>query len=343
MDVLVIGGTGFIGPFLIRQLAGIGYSVGVFHRGQSQADLPAEHIHGDWHDLPKLNLRADIVVDLILASGAQAKELMASFHGRARRIVVASSADVYRACGILHRLEEGLPDPVPLTEESPLRSKPQTYPREQIEMIKKMVPWWDDAYDKIEVEKAIMNDPDLPGTVLRLPMIYGPGDYARRFHPVLKRIDDGRPFILYEQGWAAWRAPRAYVENVGAALRLAVANEEAAGRIYNVAEAPAYSELEWARKIAAATQWKGEFMVLPNDRTPEHLKPPGNTAQHWELDSTRIRWELGYREVVPLDEAIRRTIVWERANPPREFTPHPFDYAAEDAAIAGQSNGIDPS
>jgi nucleoside-diphosphate-sugar epimerase len=44
MDVLVIGGTGFIGPFLIRQLAGIGYSVGVFHRGQSQADLPAEHI-----------------------------------------------------------------------------------------------------------------------------------------------------------------------------------------------------------------------------------------------------------------------------------------------------------
>jgi nucleoside-diphosphate-sugar epimerase len=343
MDVLVIGGTGFIGPFLIRQLASIGYSIGVFHRGRSQADLPAEHIYGDWQDLPKLNLRADIVVDLILASGAQAKQLMASFHGRARRVVVASSADVYRACGILHRLEEGPPDPVPLTEESPLRSKPQTYPREQIEMIKKMVPWWDDAYDKIEVEKAIMNDPDLPGTVLRLPMIYGPGDYARRFHPVLKRIDDGRPFILYEQGWAAWRAPRAYVENVGAALRLAVANEEAAGRIYNVAEAPAYSELEWARKIAAATQWKGEFMVLPNDQTPEHLKPPGNTAQHWELDSTRIRCELGYREVVPLDEAIRRTIAWERANPPREFTPHPFDYAAEDAAIARQKNRIDAS
>jgi hypothetical protein len=99
-------------------------------------------------------------------------------------------------------------------------------------------------------------------------MIYGPGDYARRFHPVLKRIDDGRPFILYEQGRAAWRAPRGYVENVAAALRLAVTKEEAAGRIYNVAEAPAYSELEWARKIAAATQWKGEFMVLPNDRTP---------------------------------------------------------------------------
>jgi nucleoside-diphosphate-sugar epimerase len=64
-----------------------------------------------------------------------------------------------------------------------------------------MVPWWDDSYDKIQVEQAIMSDPDLPGTILRLPMIYGPGDYARRFHPVLKRIDDRRAFILYEQGW----------------------------------------------------------------------------------------------------------------------------------------------
>ncbi len=332
----MIGGTGFIGPYLVRQLAAMGHSVRVFHRGKSRPDLPAEHILGDWRDLPQLKPTAEIVVDLILASGAQARELMATFHGRARRVVAASSADVYRACGILHRLEEGPPDSVPLTEESPLRTKPQTYPPEQIEMIKKMVPWWDDSYDKIQVERVIMSDPELAGTVLRLPMIYGPGDYARRFHPVLKRIDDNRRVILYEQGWAAWRAPRGYVENVAAALALAVVNERAAGRIYNVAESPAYSELEWARKIALATGWTGEFMVQPNDRTPEHLKPPGNTAQHWELDSTRIRRELDYREIVALDEAIQRTIEWERANPPGEFNPHPFDYIAEDAAIASQ-------
>jgi nucleoside-diphosphate-sugar epimerase len=149
MDVLVIGGTGFIGPYLVRQLAAMGHSVHVFHRGKSRPDLPAKHIFGDWRDLPKLRPTAEIVVDLILASGEQARELMKTFHGRARRVVAASSADVYRACGILHRLEEGPPDPVPLTEESPLRTKPQTYPREQIEMIKKMVPWWDDSYDKI--------------------------------------------------------------------------------------------------------------------------------------------------------------------------------------------------
>jgi nucleoside-diphosphate-sugar epimerase len=342
MDVLVIGGTGFIGSYLVRQLAAMGCSVGVFHRGKTRPDLPAEHILGDWRDLPRLIPTAEIVVDLILASGQQARELMATFRGRARRVVAASSADVYRACGILHRLEEGPPDPVPLTEESPLRTKTQTYPPEQIEMIKKMVPWWDDSYDKIRVEQAIMSDPQLAGTVLRLPMIYGPGDYARRFHPVLKRIDDNRRVILYEQGWAAWRAPRGYVENVAAALALAVVNERAAGRIYNVAESPAYSELEWARKIALATGWTGEFMVLPYEPAPAHLKPPGNTAQHWELDSTRIRRELGYREIVSLDEAIRRTIEWERANPPGEFNPHPFDYAAEDAAIASQAKHAGP-
>jgi nucleoside-diphosphate-sugar epimerase len=30
-------------------------------------------------------------------------------------------------------------------------------------------------------------------------------------------------------------------------------------------------------------------------------------------DSSKIRRELGYREQVPFDEALRRTIEWERA------------------------------
>jgi hypothetical protein len=48
--------------------------------------------------------------------------------------------------------------------------------------------------------------------------------------------------------------------------------------------------------------------------------------------SERIRKELGYRELLPREEAIHRTIDWERANPPA----HPatqFDYGAEDEAL----------
>jgi nucleoside-diphosphate-sugar epimerase len=202
-------------------------------------------------------------------------------------------------------------------------------------MLQNVFGWLDDEYDKIPVERAILGDPELPGTVLRLPMIYGPGDRLCRFHAVLKRIDDGRRTILFEEGWAAWRSPRGYVENVAAALALAAVCERAAGRVYNVAETPAFSELEWAGKIAAATGWDGELITLPRERMAEHLTPPGNSAQHWEADSSRIRRELGYTEVTPLDEAIRRTIEWERAHPPGEFNPHKLDYAAEDAATAG--------
>lgn len=332
MRILVIGGTGFIGPYVVRRLAGMGHSVAVFHRGNTQADLPAEHIFGGRQDLPKIRPDADVVIDLILSSGMQAQALMEAFRGVAQRVVAASSIDVYRACGILHGTEEGPLEPVPLTENSRLRSKAQTYPPQALKMMQKIFGWLDDFYDKIPVERAVMADPELPATVLRLPMIYGPGDHLHRFHPVLKRIDDGRRVMLLEEGLAAWRAPRGYVENVAAALALAATSERAAGRIYNVAETPAFSELEWARKIAAAAGWDGQFMILPKERAPAHLVMPGNLAQHWEADSTRIREEIGYQETVSLDESIRRTIEWERAHPPGEVNFHKFDYAAEDAA-----------
>ena len=298
-------------------------------------DLPVEHILGDWSDLPALRPQADVVIDMILSSGRQAQELINAFRGIARRVVAISSCDVYRSCAILHRIEEGPLEPVPLTEESAPRSK-QPYPPAQIAKLRQLIPWLDDEYDKIPAEKTVMSDPEIAGTILRLPMVYGPGDFAHRFYPILKRIDDGRYAVILEEGLANWKAPRGFVENVAHAIALAASDDRAAGRIYNVAETPAFSELEWAKKIAAATQWTGQFVILPRDRTPAHLVFPGNSAQHWEVDSSRIRRELGYRETVALDEGIRRTVEWERASPPgpaANLHP-PFDYAAEDAALA---------
>jgi hypothetical protein len=48
--------------------------------------------------------------------------------------------------------------------------------------------------------------------------------------------------------------------------------------------------------------------------------------------SERIRKELGYRELLSREEAIRRTIEWERANPPANPITQ-FDYGAEDEAL----------
>ncbi len=338
MKILLIGGSGFIGPSTVIALLKSGHHVTVFHRGRTSAPAGVEEIFGDRGFLqdhqPEFRRRKfDVVIDFVLSSARQAVQLMDTFRGIAGRMVALSSMDVYRAIGVFHRLESGELQKLPLTEDSDLRTSRNVYSPEALKTTRQVYSWVDDEYDKIPVEQAVLSEPKLPGTVLRLPMIYGPGDPLHRFYQILKRIDDGRRQIILADGVAAWRTPRGYVEDVGAAIALAATSPRSTGKIYNVCEAESFSELEWAQKIAGAAGWSGEFIVLSPDQAPKHLLSAGNTAQHLVASSDRIRQELGYRELVPREEAFCRTIDWERANPPA----HPlaqFDYAAEDAALA---------
>ena len=337
MRLLIIGGTGFIGRHLVPRLIAAGHEVAVVRRSD-EAVLPAgaRPIQADRRELPRHGaaLRAfapDVVVDLILSSGRQAADLVTLFAGCAQRVVGITSADVYRATAVLHGFDTGALEPLPLTEDSPLRQAAQTYPASQMEMLKRVFGWLDDEYDKVAVESALRGRADLPATILRLPMIYGPGDQLHRLHPIIKRVDDGRPAIYFADAVAAWRGPRGYVENAAAAIAVAATSERAAGRTYNVAERPSFSELEWTRQVTESMGWKGELVVLPMADAPPHLHLPVRLEQHWIVDSSRIRSELGYEEPIPLPEALARTIHWERKNPP-PVNPAAFDYAAEDAA-----------
>lgn len=339
MKILIIGGTGFMGPSTVVHLQNAGHHVTVFHRGKTPLPAGAEEIIGDHHNLsdyrPEFTRRNfDVVIDFILSSGRQARTLIETFRGITRRVVAISSMDVYRAMGILHGTETGPLQELPLTEESELRTNRHTYSPDAMKKVQEMYPWADDEYDKIPVEEAVLGDDRLPGTVLRLPMVYGPGDPLHRFHHILKRMDDGRSHIIFSEDVAAWRTPRGYVENVGAAIAQAATSSQAAGRIYNICEEECFTELEWARKIANSVGWKGEFVVLPREQTPRHLVMPGKIEQHLAGSSERIRRELDYREPAPMDEALRRTIEWERANPPKEPLYAPFKYAEEDEALA---------
>jgi len=338
MKVLVIGGSGFIGPFVVLQLVDAGHDVTVLHRGHAKPVFPeaVRILRGDRNLMPERRQefeRAafDVVVDVILSSEKQARALVETFSGLTGRIVALSSQDAYRAYAVILGTDNGDLEPLPLTEDSALRMNPPYPPGHALKM-QAIFSWLDEDYDKVRVEKALRASTNPPVTILRLPMVHGPGDPLHRLHPILKRIDDGREVLLLDANIANMHSPRGYVEDVAHAIVLATTSPNAAGKTYNIVEEEHFTEMEWMRLVAAAVGWKGEIRVLPTDKTPAHLRLPINSRQDWLVSSGRIRKELGYRETVTRHEALRRTIAWERANPP-SISLAVFDYAAEDAAL----------
>src|SRR5215472_10106542 len=128
MKILLIGGTGLTGPSAAARLRESGHSVTVFHRGKTPAPAGTEHMIGDRQLLGDYRREFgrrnfDVVVDFITTSEAQARQLMDTFRGITGRVVALSSMDVYRAMGIMRGTEPGPLQPLPLTEDSDLRTK----------------------------------------------------------------------------------------------------------------------------------------------------------------------------------------------------------------------------
>ena len=339
MRILVIGGTNFMGPHVVRSLSEQGHEITVFHRGQTQTDLPygVKEIFGDRHSLHEKavelqRLAPDVVLDMIPFTEQDALDVVRIFTGIAHRLVAISSQDVYRAFGRVNGKETGPVESMPITEESALRQNLYPY-RGETQRNQDDPKKWQDDYDKILVERVVMGDAILSGTILRLPMVYGPGDYQHRIFSYLKRMDDKRPAILLDEAEAQWRWTHGYVENVADAIALAVNDERSAGKIYNVGEPFTFTMAEWVEKIGLIAGWQGRIILVPHGRLPEPLRWSINAEQDIVVDSSRIRRELGYAERIDVEEAIRRTITWERANPPKETDPGEFDYAMEDTFL----------
>ncbi len=242
MRILVIGGTRFIGLATVHRLSEQGHEVAVFHHGQMQTNLPmkVQQIIGERERLKAfkktfVDFAPDLVLDMIAAVEQDGHDLIDLCKGLVSRVVLISSQDVYRAYGRVNRTEPGPPDAVPITEDSPLREKLYPYRGLDLPFPANERQRMND-YDKIPIEQYVMNSPDVQGTVLRLPAVYGPNDRQHRFFEFLKRMDDQRPAIILEENFAPWQWTRGYVENVAAAIVLAITNDRAAGRIYNVGE-----------------------------------------------------------------------------------------------------------
>jgi nucleoside-diphosphate-sugar epimerase len=347
MNILILGGTGFIGQHVARLLCETGHAVTVFHRGQTQAAFPAavRFILGDRDKLQASaaalrGLAPEVVIDVNPYTEQEAISAVRVLENVARRYVALSSGDVYRRYGWFHNAGAAPPETHSLTEEAQLRE--ELYPYRAYAPAPDHLMY---NYEKILVERAVMGSSRLAGTVLRLPMVYGPGDRQHRLFPYLKRMDDGRPAILLDERQATWRCTRGHVENVAAAVARAATDERAAGQIYNVGEPDALSEAEWVALLGRVVGWGGRVVRLPPALLPQSAASlPADWGHHLNTNTSRLREQLGFTESVSREEGLRRTVSWERANPPAEVPPGQFDYAAEDAgleALRAQSGGPD--
>lgn len=326
MKALVIGGTGPTGPHIVEGLLERGYEVAVFHRGTHEVALPqcVEHVHGDPH----------FVETLAQSLGERRFDLVVSMYGRLRHIAQVMKDRTSRFIGI-----GGLPYAILVTGAQSPEGVPILIPEtspvftnaEQNRFMYLM------AYSEQVVMEAHQQR-YYEATIMRYPLIYGPRQLAPKEWCIMRRILDGRKQIIIPDGGLRLER-RAYAENAAHAVLLAVDKPEVcAGQIYNVGDEKILSLREWVQIVAGTLGREIELVSLPYVLA-QASRPYAESPHHLVMDISKIKAELGYKDVVPAEEAVRRTVNWYLQNPPppggeiEQRLGDPFDYAAEDRII----------
>ncbi|MFZ0266207.1 NAD-dependent epimerase/dehydratase family protein, partial [Caulobacter sp.] len=259
------------------------------------------------------DLGADTVIDLIAYTQADTLPLLDALSGRIARYVMASSVDVYRNYEGLHR--KGRPTPIwdRLTEEAPLRASRFPYRLAKLRAVGDPQAWMDD-YDKIPLEAAARAAGGFETTILRLPMVFGPGDRQRRFSWAIRPMAQRRPRIVIPHPWASWRATFGYVDDVAAGIALAATHPRAGGETYNLGRSNTPTNIAWAASFAEHLNWPGDVQLAHPDVAHGALaKAVSGLDLDYPLfiDNAKIRRRLGYVEVTDFDEALARTVADE--------------------------------
>ena len=328
MRVALLGGTRFIGLATVEELVDRGDEVLVVHRGDTEPpELPTvRHLHAERARFGDVAaefraFRPDAVVDCVAFTAADCDAVLPHLPADAR-LVLLSSMDTYRAFGAV--LADTETDPVPVTEESPVRSERYPYrdhPRFRVP-----------DYEKLDVEPRYL---ERGAAVLRLPMVYGERDPQRREEFVLRRVRAGRTRIPVGAG--NWLWTRGYVRDVAAAIALATGTDAAAGEILNVGEPTTASFVMWTRQILAATGHEAELVRVPDDALPDDLRYLAARPQHLLVDNRKAEHLLDWRHR-PVEDAVAASVRWHLAHPPAadegEPDADPSDFTADDEALA---------
>jgi nucleoside-diphosphate-sugar epimerase len=128
MNVLFIGGTGFISTAVSRHLLAAGMDLCLLHRQPGQGELPgAQHLAADIHQPAAVqaalgNRHFDVVVDWVAFTQEDGERDIALFGERVKHYIFISSASAYQKPPTSHHI----------TESTPLRNPYWRYARNKI-------------------------------------------------------------------------------------------------------------------------------------------------------------------------------------------------------------------
>jgi 2'-hydroxyisoflavone reductase len=307
---LILGGTGFIGPHLVRHAVDRGHDVTIFTRGRRDADLPASvtRLVGDRNgQLQALEGGSwDVVVDDSATNPDWVRQSTTLLRGAVGRYLFTSSTGVYYPY-----LERGLDESV--TPHLELANPDD--PSERF------------GVAKAQCERVVLDTFGERGLVLRPTYIVGPGDTTDRFPYWPVRLERGGRVL------APGRRddPVAFIDVRDLAEFMVKVLEEERSGTYNVVGPRAGMTARAFYEAAHASLNPTAELVFVEDYdflTAQGIEESvpwvmlkGNDVGHQSVRNERaVAAGLGFR---PLEQTLRDTLAWwpsvpeARRNAPR--------------------------
>ena len=302
MRALVIGGTRFVGYHIVRKLLDENVEVTLFNRGQTADDFGnrVQRIHGDRKDYKKFyetfrRSRFDVVIDVIGYDPEDVEIAIKTFKGRIGQYIFISTGQVYLVTRNTHW---------PAREEDYYQPLAECPPGEEAGYeygVKKRA-----CEDLLEEAYKFQK---FPSVRFRFPIIHGPRDYSLRLYSYIRRILDGNPLIIPEDGDVIVR--HVYVGDVVRAIFRVLQVESTRGKVYNVASKEVMRLSEFIRLTARMLERDVEIVPIPEKVMLEHhvTRDVSPFSGKWVsyLDPSLIMEELKFQPT-PVEEWLRETV-----------------------------------
>ncbi|MGH2349108.1 MAG: NAD-dependent epimerase/dehydratase family protein, partial [bacterium] len=292
MKVLIIGGTSFFGRHLVERFMERGDAVTVFTRGRKRPAFweRVTHLRGDRTDHGTFvqtlrTLTFDAVIDNVAFQPEDVAAAVEAFRDRIGHYVLTSTGSVYDF-------------------KRPQHFRPLTEDEADLTLRGDM----EYAEGKRACEQAVHAAP-FPWTVIRPPVVQGPGDPSARGWFWIQRVADGQPVLVPQREPAAvWR--HAFSDDVARAMTLAAGNAAAFGKTYNVAMEEIVSLDDYVRILAAVLGTKDPVVSVPArilKREASWYHP--QFAHRFVPDIAAVQRDLGFRST-PLRTWLDETTRW---------------------------------